>query len=45
MFMPTQAVQNAKGYEERTKDHLFITRMRNQHIYDGIHENAEKNQK
>lgn len=44
MFMATGAVQNAKSYEERTKVHLFITSMRNQHIYDGIPENVKQNQ-
>lgn len=45
MFVATGAVQNVKGYEERTKDHIFITSTRNQHIYGGIPQNAKQNEK
>lgn len=44
MSMVIKGAQNAEGYGERTKDHLFTMSIRKQHIYYGIAENAKQNQ-
>lgn len=41
MLTATGKEQDAKGYEERAKDHIFITSMKNPNINARVLENAK----